>query len=71
MRLAPYIPFEVFCSKMFPGGIIGGWYKPEDPEYTKWVPMGTAREFYDDYKCSGIYPLEEYVRITVEYRGDE
>ena len=54
---SPYMAFEDFMRGYFPEGL----YSKENPDG---VPVGTAREFYDEFRNSNM-SLKEYKRQTI------
>lgn len=59
-KTAPYVDFDTFVSACFPGAIMGPMPDPKSPEYDRWLPRSTAKEFYSDYLTSNYKSLKAY-----------
>ncbi len=55
--LSASIPLDKFAQKLFPGCTMS------DTTSKNYVPYSTVREFYADYRTSGM-KIKEYVKMT-------
>ena len=64
-KMSKAIGKDVFAAKYFPDAVFGPMPAPGSPEYARWVPYSTVREFYDDYLTSGL-SFKQYVQQTTK-----
>ena len=61
-RTAPWVSFETFCARYFPGYTFV--YPGDGQSQDHYISRVTARDFYDDYLCSNAASLAAYIKST-------